>query len=283
VRVAPFDVVSFDLALSVASARTAGPGPTPNFVSPEVRGGIRVRPIPELDLYASGARYVRVPTLGETYGASDSVLGNPKLVPERGPTVEAGARFSRAFGKNVDLALEGVFFTRWASDLIVYERSSFGILRPFNVASARVIGGEATAAAAFARLVTIEGSFTVTDGRDITGGGTIVDTRLPFLAPLAGSIGARVDFREPLGGRELEDLELASTLVGRGPRKADAAGLVELPAQLTWDAEAVVALAGGTFTIRARVSNLTDDHSTDAVGYPLPGRAGHVALETVLR
>jgi len=282
-RYEPLGVLAFDVAASIASIRTEGPDSSPIYASPEVRGGVRARPIPELDFYANGNRYVRTPTLGESFGISDSVLGNPQLIPERGEGVEGGARFEKHFKSTLGLALEGVFFARWASDLITYERSSFGALRPYNVGSARILGGELTGATVIARVLRIDGSLTITDGRDTSAAATPTADRLPLLATYVGAAGIHADFDEPFRSPTVERISLGSTFVARTPRPLDSTGTVLLPNQLVWDADVAVALAGGELIVRGRMSNLLDDKTTDLLGYPIPGRAGHLTLETVLR
>lgn len=291
-RVTPLEdekKLAFDLALSVGSARTgaslfafAPNDPRPKgltFLSPEVRGGVRWQPVRGFDVYASGARYVRLPTLGESYGASESVLGNPELLPERGPSVEVGAALDRRF-KSIGVALDGTFFARFATDLISYERTSFAILRPFNVGSARVLGGEFSGVFALAKTIRVDGSFTVTDARGATESGGLA--LLPFVATYAGSAGAHVTLAAPPRSA-MQRATLGTSFVYRSPRPADPAGLILLPAQLRWDADATLELAGGALTLRGRVANILDDRSTDAIGYPLPGRGFYFSTETVMR
>lgn len=284
--------LAFDLALSVGSARTgasqfafadadAKKAPILTFVSPEVRGGVRWQPVKGFDVYASGARYVRLPTLGESYGASETVLGNPELLPERGPSVEVGAGLDRKFGK-VGLALGGTFYARFASDLISYKRTSFAILRPFNVGSARVLGGEFTGAFAFRKILRVDGSFTVTDARGSDETEKLDDARLPFIATYAGSAGLHVTW-ERSKESALQRASIGTTFVYRSARPGDPAGLVVLPEQILWDADASLELGGGAVTLRGRIANLLDDRTTDAVGYPLPGRAFYLSTETVMR
>ncbi|MFO0612702.1 MAG: TonB-dependent receptor [Polyangiaceae bacterium] len=294
-KVTPFEdrrKLSFDLAISIGSARggaslfafadaDAKKPPNLTFLTPEVRGGVRWQPVRGFDVYASGARYVRLPTLGESYGASETVLGNPELLPERGPSVEAGANLDRKFGK-VGLALGGTFFARFASDLISYKRTSFAILRPFNVGSARVLGGEFTGAFAFKKIVRVDGSFTVTDARGSDEAEHLEDARLPFVATYAGSAGLHLAWDRPKGSA-LQRAAIGTTFVYRSARPGDGAGLIVLPAQLLWDADAALELAGGAVTLRGRVANLLDDRTTDAVGYPLPGRAFYLSTETVMQ
>ncbi len=106
---------------------------------------------------------------------------------------------------------------------------------------------------------------------------------MPYLPVYAGAASAHVDVDRPFGGDGLARASFGTTLVARSARVADPAGLATLPAELLWDADIALSLAGGTLIARGRVSNLLNDKTTDTVGYPVPGRAGHVSLETVLR
>ena len=276
----PLPWARFELGGSVASEKTSGPGPDGNLLVPQARTGVSVAPIPELAFYGNIARYERTPTLGESYGVSAVVLGNPDLRAEKGPSFEVGTRFARAFGKSVSLAAEGAFFYRSAKDLIAYRRTSFGVLRPYNVGDAHVLGGELTAATELARAFRVDGALTLTDARD-DGVEALGSGKLPFEPTVVADIGVRFHRDQLVPAASLGRLELGTTFTYRAPRAADPAGLVELGAERSWSADAALGLARDMLTLRFRVTNLLDDAATDLVGYPLPGRAFHASLEAV--
>ncbi len=275
----PTSWLTFALGASAAFSRTAGAERTGSLLAPEARVGASIKPLPELGFFADLARYERVPTLGETYGISASVLGNADLKPERGPSFEVGSRFSRSVSSVSRLAAEGVFFYRSAKDLIGYRRTSLGILRPYNVGSAHVLGGEISVAIELFDVLRVDSALTLTDARDDTQGRLLFNDALPFQASVADA--SRIHFYTddvwPRIG--LDRVTAGTTFLFRSARAADPAGLVELPRQLSWDADVSVGFDHGVLVARGRVSNLLDDRTTDAVGYPLPGRAGHFTLE----
>lgn len=285
---AAFAPVSWmDLRLEGAIATDTLDGP-PTFpaeqrnqvvqLSPQGRVGAAVRPVEGLELFAAAGRFVRVPTLGEQYGVSATVFGNSALRPESSWNGDVGARGEVRPSDAVVLAAEAGFFGRAATDLIAYERSSFGALRPFNVAGARVLGVEISAAAKFLDMIELGAAMTWNDARDISEDRTTEADRLPFqasfeLSPRAGIVAQRL---APRFG--LESASASMTLSYRSPRVADPAGLIQLPSQVLLDLEAGVVVDRGMLAITVRVSNLIDDQTTDLVGYPLPGRAGHLSI-----
>lgn len=275
----PIDRITVTLAGAVASARTAGPGASTSALVPEARLGANVTPIPELDFFATVARYERLPMLGELYGTSASVLGNTKLAAEKGPGVEVGTRYRQNLGKHLRASAEALFFYRSAKQLIAYRRTSVGILRPYNVGSAHFLGSDVAVALELFRVLRFDSALTLTDARDDTEGRSLANDALPFQAAVVDASGIHLRLPGLLPRWGLDALGFGTTLVYRSPRFADSAGLVELPKQLSWDVDAALELARGVVVVRGRLSNLLDDRSTDAVGYPLPGRAGYFSAE----
>lgn len=275
----PLDALTFALAGSLASSRTAGPDAGTNALLPEARVGATVAPLPELRFFANVARYVRQPLLGELYGSSASVLGNTSLSSEKGLSFEVGARGETRLGASARVAGEALFFYRSARQLIAFRRTSIGVLRPYNVDAAHVLGGEATLALELFRMLRFDDALTLTDARDDSAGRTLANDALPFQAAIVDAAGVHLVLRDLWPRVGIDGLGLGTTFVYRSARAADPAGLIELPAQRAWDADASLGFAHDALTARVRISNLLDDRSTDAVGYPLPGRAGHVSLE----
>lgn len=241
------------------------------------RVGLAASPIAELGLFLSAGRYARVPTLGERFGVSASVLGNAALAVESGFSLDAGAKSELARGP-LRLSAELDLFARFAADLIAYQRSSFGALRPFNLGSARVLGLEALCAARLWDALDLSATLTLTDPRD-TSDGLTTQSVIPFESTVVFSPRAGFELRELVRALRLDRLGAGSTFLYRSPRVADPAGLASLPSQVAWDVDAFVAFDRDRVVVRARVSNLLGDRSTDLVGYPLPGRAGHLSFE----
>jgi vitamin B12 transporter len=280
VVVTPWEPLELRGSAIVTHDATVGEGAAADDVlGPMGRVAARVAATSFLAFTAGGARYVRVPTLGEAYGASAVLRGNPDLLPETGVSFDVGAR--AAGGERDDpVRASGAVtgFARFAEDLVAYRRTSIGGVRPFNVGTARVMGVELEAALDLVRHVRAEVALTLLDPRDTDSG--VTSDLLPYVARLVAAPGIEVYADEPFASAPVvERLSLATRLVARGERVGDAAGLVVLPAQTWLDLDGLVSLSDDRIAIRARVANLLDDDATDTIGLPLPGRSFHIAGE----
>ncbi|HEY3665482.1 MAG TPA: TonB-dependent receptor, partial [Polyangiaceae bacterium] len=133
---------------------------------PAARAGIELDS-PLVNWLANAGRYARVPTLSELYGVSGVVRGNSALFPERGVSFEAGLRSSRALTRALaGLSFDLFAFVRWTNELISYQRSAIGYVRPFNIGAARVSGLELQAAYTPLPFLLFELAATLLDPRD---------------------------------------------------------------------------------------------------------------------
>jgi iron complex outermembrane receptor protein len=233
-----------------------------------------------LKFLVNAGRYARVPTLGELYGTTGAVRGNPNLVPETGVSVDAGIRAygSSAGPKFLDGSYLDLFgYVRGASDLIAYRRSSLGYVTPYNVGRARIAGLELLAGLRPVAFLLVELSATLRDPRD-TSADRPVNDLLPYQPRLVTSPRVEADFRRPLRG--IERVKLGLSYFYEAERYADPAGLVVLPAQHSLDIEAELSVLDDHLATRLRVANVTNAPRADIIGYPLPGRAAYVTLET---
>jgi iron complex outermembrane receptor protein len=242
--------------------------------APELRLGATLRPDPALHVFATAGLYRRLPMLGERLGIGATVLGNPGLLPERGLSADLGARLALDLDE-LALAAELTGFARSAQDLVAYQRSSFGAIKPFNLGEARILGVDVMASATALGWIVLGGSLNVTDARDVSDGRGLVEDRVAFVAPLTLSPFAGLEHH--LGGI-VDHLSARVRLDYRSARNADPAGLVELPQLLDLGLEGAVGLSRELLELRARLSNLTQNRTTDLIGYPLPGLNGHVFL-----
>jgi vitamin B12 transporter len=232
-----------------------------------------------LRLLVNAGRYVRVPTLGEVFGVSGTVRGNPGLTPETGATGDVGVRAQTARGVVLDGAYVDAFvFARWADRLIAYERSGPAFVTPYNVGAARVLGAEVLTGLALTPIVRIEVAATALDPRDTSPGRTTVNDILPFRSRFIAAPRVRADWKRRsrhgvsgVGG-EVRGLYQSS-------RYVDPAGLGVIGQQATVDVEGDVSFFDGLLTIRGRVADLFDATRTDIIGYPLPGRSLYAGAE----
>lgn len=273
----PDPVLQVRAAAFLTDDTTRGPGPDGSVTSPMARIAARYAPAPWLALFASAARTVRVPTLGETFGASAVLRGNPELREERGLGVDAGARLEAGMD-TIRASAELTGFARIADDLIAYRRSSLGGVRPYNVGQARVVGGEAVGAVDALRHLRADVAVSVLDPRDADAPAGRSDL-LPYLARLVVAPGLALYAEDPFDPEFFERIALESRLVFRGERVADPAGLIILGSQAWLDIEATLTFVDDRLAVRARVANVLDDQATDLLGLPLPGRSAHVAAE----
>ncbi|WP_438015576.1 TonB-dependent receptor [Sorangium sp. So ce315] len=248
------------------------------IVAPSGRLGARLRLGDGAALFANVGRYVRVPALGELHGISPIVRGNPELEPERGVTAELGARVAATLPPaRAEASLELLGFSRLASALVAYRRASLFAVRPYNVRGARVLGLELTAAASALDHLRAALTLTALDPRDASPDRGLVSDLLPFQARLTAAPSLEA-YAEPawLGGGRAS---LGARLLYRSSRVADRAGLVVLPEQAALDVELAVLALDGRLSARLAVENATGARMLDAVGFPLPGRSVHAAME----
>jgi vitamin B12 transporter len=259
-----------DAAAPLANSRGACATPEPT-----ARAGARAR-FGALTVFANGGRYERAPTLGELYGTAAAVRGNPALVPETCATIDAGARVSIA-NAAAAASLELVTFSRFAKDLIAYQRSELGVVRPYNVASARVLGAELAAAARAFDTVRLELAATALDPRDTSPNRVLVNDLLPFQARLVAVPSITIYRDHPTSFLDRTALVVRDTY--RASRVADPAGLVVLPAENSLDLELAVFELGKHVAERVSVTDVLDTRNYDVLGLPLPGRAFYASLE----
>jgi len=275
----PAPALELTAGAAIDTARVDGPGAPERRAAPSARAGVALHPAEPVTVFASIARYVRPPTLGEQYGSSSSVVGNPLLEQESGGSLDIGARLDLHLDDTLELGAECVGFGRLASGLITYERSSAGVLKPFNLGDARVLGVEGALALRLFDVVVAGGSLTFLDPRDTTATRTTTNDLVPFFARVVATPSLAVEVRDLVHEARFDFLRIGADLAYRSPRFADPAGLVQLPEAIELGADAALGFARGAFTFRARMTNLLDRRTTDLLGYPLPGRAFHFAIE----
>jgi iron complex outermembrane receptor protein len=230
-------------------------------------------------VFANVGRYARTPTLGELYGISVLVRGNPALVQETGITTDAGLRFAlERHGETRPLWGFVGGFARWTSELVSYVRSAQGFVVPENIGSARFAGAEAQVGTGFLRWFAADLSATVLDPRDTTAGRLVVNDVLPFQSMLVLVPRLSAEVRD-LGLGPIGRVRAEVRWVYQSSRYADAAGLEVIPEQSSLDAELLARSRDEHFTARLRATDLLDTPHFDVVGFPLPGRSLFASLE----
>ncbi|MES1183128.1 MAG: TonB-dependent receptor [Myxococcales bacterium] len=244
---------------------------------PAARAGLQVDSAPVTWLATAG-RYARVPTLGELYGVSGVVRGNTALRPERGISLEAGGRTTRAATNALGgLSLDLFAFLRWSSDLISYQRSALGYVRPFNIGGARVAGLELQGSYNPAPFLLLELAATLLDPRDTSA----VHPKNDLLAyqPRVTLV-PRIELRARSPHAWLDSAKASVAYFYEAAHYADRAGLLVIPEQGSLDVSAELHVKPAHLGVSARLVNLLDQTRFDLIGYPLPGRAAYLAMET---
>jgi iron complex outermembrane receptor protein len=239
-------------------------------LSPEGRVGIAWTS-PIWESFLDVGRYRRAPTLGELFGLAPLVHGNPLLRPESGTVVDLGVR---AHGRHAYGALVG--FVRRSDDLVGLVRSAQGFVVPENIQAARVAGLELQAGAALLPWLTIDGTATWLDPRDVSPGRRTVNDLLAFQSRLVLAPRIAVELR-PRGW--VRRVRAEARWIYQSSRFADAAGLAVIPEQSSIDADLLAEAWEGRCTLRVRVADLLDARRVDVVGYPLPGRSFFASFE----
>ncbi|HEY0706930.1 MAG TPA: TonB-dependent receptor, partial [Polyangia bacterium] len=242
---------------------------------PVARLGVLLRASDAWQMRLNGGTYARLPTLHERYGNGGTIRGNPRLVPERGDSADAGVRYARVFRDGYGVAVDAGLFAARSRELIQFEQMGyFGGYA--NVSRARATGAELGVSAQAAKHLRLLLSSTFIDAVDRGDRSSSTGRQLPHQPALRGYL--RPELRDlPLGARfrvgAYGDLELLTA------RYADPANLVEQPGRRVLGAG--LSLAYLPARLRAVVSayNLGDERATDVLEYPLPGRSFFVTLE----
>ena len=248
-------------------------------VVPAGRIGARYRLLDELAIFVNGGHYGRVPTLGELYGVAAAVLGNADLERERGWSADLGLSSELRF-EQVAAYAQLVGFARFADGLIAYRRSSLGIVRPYNIGRARILGIEIATGVTLFHFARASGSITALDPRDTSDERSTSSDLIPLQSRFVAT--PRIEFfTPPWDAISLDRASVGASVAYRSSRVADPAGLIVLDEQARFDIDALFAFVQ-TVTFRARMENVLDVASFDVVGYPLPGRALHATVEVEL-
>jgi outer membrane cobalamin receptor len=222
-------------------------------------------------------RAARPPALGERYGVSASVFGNPRLRPEHSLGLEMGARYAPN-GYSSPLWLEAVSFIRSTSQAIVLVRTAQGYATPVNQQGTRVAGLEFAAGARW-RIIELQTNLTLIDPRQtapLLAGHTQL---LPFQSRMTTSTVFRL--RHPIERTDLRAIVLEARYHWESSRAADLVGLAWLPSQQSFDLDAALVSLLKHATLRLRMANLFNAPRYDFIGYPLPGRSVHSSLEVI--
>lgn len=233
------------------------------LLSPKV--GVTVSLPAGFELRANGGQAHRAPSFVELYVRQGTLLPNPELRPERALYADAAVVHRSAHS----LASVGGFFSLY-EDLIAYEAYPPGAARPYNFASARVMGLEAEGEWRPHPLVSGAFSYTLLLSQNLQKEEPFYLRELPYRP--RHKLSARV-LAGPrwLSGR-LEVVAQSAHFLSRE-------GLMALPGRAFLHAGLSSTFGSRPgYTLSLEVKNLLDARAEDFNGYPLPGRAAYLSV-----
>jgi iron complex outermembrane receptor protein len=266
------------LAAECRTTRNGGAGGSCDSLEPAGRFGA-LATAGDFSAFAGVGRYSRPATLGELYGTSLAVHGNPALGAESGATADLGVRYARALpGERRPLYASASGYLRRATDLVSYVRTGQNYVTPINVGVAQVAGLELEGGFGFLRYLAADLGVTLLDFRDRTPERTLVNDILPYHSRLV--LAPALEATTPTLGRYLSQASFGAHLVYQSNRYADFAGEKVIPEQASLDLDATLIGFERALVLRGRVSDVLDAQRYDVVGFPLPRRSVFVSLES---
>ncbi len=211
------------------------------------------------ELRSSIGHFVRIPTLLDLFGDRGTVVGNPRLVPERGESFEVGTACSR----NGAWSVEAVGFARRVRDLILLQANSQSTVVAFNLDRAKIQGLELSL------------GFAPLKGWRIDATGSLTFTQNAAGGPQNGK--PLVGWPEREGriavGYESKRWSAEWEIVYVGSNGTDSLNTPErrLPARV-WHALNFGADLSRRWRLGIDVQNVFDRETRDVARYPLPGR-----------
>lgn len=223
---------------------------------------------PITTIRGSLGRFYRAPSLRELFGNRGSLVGNPRLVAERGNAAELGVT-QRIPGDRRNGVVDVVAFGRRTTDMIHVQQQSQGVSVAVNLADADVYGLEAAIDLDLGSglILNLNGTWQRATDRS---GGPFDGEPLAYTPELLGYAGLRWERDGWSAGWDV-------TYTGENGIDAFDTPELRLPERVIHDAVAGYEWPGGVrLTLDAR--NIFDRRTVDVARYPLPGRAVLVHL-----
>jgi outer membrane cobalamin receptor len=218
---------------------------------------------------------LRFATLGELYGVSSTTRGNPNLELEKSWGADVGARLSSPLETWGAAWMDATAYLRFDEDLVAYQRSALGYVRPYNVGHSRFFGGELGGEVdAWSHLRT-RTSLSLMDPRDISQRRDPAPL-VPYRSPV--TMTQEVEAYSLGPASSVSRLALGTRLNYRSARTADPAGLIMIPKDLTVDLNLGLELKQ-SILFQGRIENLFNADRFDFLGLPLSRRAFFVSAE----
>ena len=299
-------IVTPSFRLDVVRTRpTDRSDPARDEVIPSPRISMRAAISPSTSLKASAGYYVRTPTLIELFGDRGSLVGNGALVPETGPSADAGFVIAPEHALHVpngelpEIVVDRVFVevagfaTRPSNTIVFVPDAGSTVYRPINAGDALTYGSELVGSARFARTVSITANYTHLVTAQLTTDPAYANNQLP--SQPAERVYGRIDVERPAFARATS---LWCDASWQGGTYLDRGNTQPLPDRWLLGAGARIELSPH-LGLSLSVANLADERTeqltltppprpdlamvptplADFFGFPLPGRSYYLALD----
>lgn len=215
---------------------------------------------------ANWTKTSRAPEFLELFGNQGDVLGNPKLVPERGESWDAGGAWRGRVG-GVVTSLEWTAYASHLRQLIVFLPASQRSARPGNLGSAELHGDELAWRFAW-RGLAFSGARTRTSALQTDPSTIYYGRRIPQRP--GHETYARLDARRG-------PWKAAADVLDQGDSYLDPINFKPVSARTLVGASLSRSL--GRLRVTLEGKNLGNVHAEDVAAYPLPGRSVFVACD----
>ncbi len=233
------------------------------------QAGARLRLSRGFEARANWTKSSRAPEFLELFGNQGDVLGNPKLVPERGESWDGGGAWRGRAGA-LEASLEWTVFASHLRQLIVFLPASQRSARPGNLGAAEIRGDELAWRAAW-RTLAFSGARTRTSALQTDPASLYHGRRIPQRPE--HETYARLDARHGPWTAALDVLD-------EGDSFLDPINFRRTPGRTLVGAS--LSRGFGRVRVTLEGKNLGDRHAEDVGGYPLPGRSVFVACDARL-
>ncbi|MHB9027492.1 MAG: TonB-dependent receptor [Candidatus Latescibacterota bacterium] len=219
-----------------------------------------------LSLLANYSDAIRVPSFYELFGDRGTTFSNPNLKPERTFRRDAGIRGEGAAGAFA-FSLEGAYFHSLNRNLIQWYTNDAGFLFPDNVGASYIRGTELIWSLRFGKRFSCRGNWTVQNSKVTAEKNSIYrGKRLPNRPENYGSVQAEYPFRRVIPFWSMSR---------KGAYYLDRANQAHkrYPGRILHDLGVTFPLPDRNLRLTVEARNLTDRHTFDTQGMPLPGRS----------
>jgi len=255
------------LRATLAGGQTFASDATRELDAPQA--GARLRLPRGLEARANWSKSSRAPEFLELFGNQGDVLGNPRLLPERGENWDAGGAWRGRAGA-AEAALEWTAYGSHLRQLIVFLPASQRSARPGNLGAAAIRGDELSWRFAW-RGLALSGARTRTSALQTDPASLYHGRRIPQRP--GHQTYARLDARTG-------PWTASADVLDQGDSFLDPINFRRVPARTLVGASLARALGRARVTLEGK--NLGDRHADDVGGYPLPGRSVFVACDVRL-